>query len=370
MHHSTNFTLKISIKTIVFLIFTAIGQFVYGQTDKEKAEDKGKEAVRLMENEKVDESILLLEEAQKLDPASFDIPYELAYAHYLRKEYTQAITILEKIENHKNATDRLYQLLGNSYDNIKKGNKAVEVYEKGLKKFPNSGYIYLESGILQYNKREDIKALNFFEKGIEVAPELASNYYWAAKIFCRSTEEVWGMIYGELFMNLERNSERTAEISKLLFDTYKNKIKITGEYTFSVSFSKNSTINSNDLKKPDKMKLPFGSGIYEQTLMISMLTVKSIDMNSLDSIRSNFVDNYYLKGYNKTYPNVLFSYQKKVKEAGHLEAYNHWILMKGDEAGFDNWLSTNKVKWESFRKWFGANGLKLDNSNKFFRGQY
>jgi len=101
-----------------------------------------------------------------------------------------------------------------------------------------------------------------------------------------------------------------------------------------------------------------------------MLTVKSIDMNTLDSIRSNFVDNYYLKGYNKTYPNALFSYQKKVKEAGHIEAYNHWILMKGDEDGFDSWLSANKGKWESFRKWFAGNGLKLNNSNKFFRGQY
>jgi len=370
MHHSTIFTLKRSIKAIAILMAIVTGQFVYGQTDKDKAVEKEKVAIQLIETEKVDESIFLLEEAQKLDPTSYDIPYELAYAHYLRKEYIQTITILEKIENHKDVTDRLYQLLGNSYDTIKKGNKAVEVYEKGLKKFPNSGYIYLESGILQYNKREDSKALNFFEKGIEVAPELASNYYWAAKIFCNSTEEVWGMIYGELFMNLERNSERTAEISKLLFDTYKNGIRITGDYSFSVSFSKNSTININDRRKPETMKLPFGSGVYEQTLMSSMLSVKSIDMHTLDSIRSNFVDNYYLKGYNKTYPNILFSYQKKVKEAGYIEAYNHWILMKGDEYSFDNWLSVNKAKWESFRKWFNANRLTINSTNKFFRGQY
>lgn len=39
-------------------------------------------------------------------------------------------------------------------------------------------------------------------------------------------------------------------------------------------------------------------------------------------------------GHDKEYPNILFSFQKQVKDAGHIEAYNHWILMKGDEEAF------------------------------------
>ena len=171
-------------------------------------------------------------------------------------------------------------------------------------------------------------------------------------------------------MNLERNSERTAEISKLLFDTYKSEIKFTGENTVSVSFSKISILSANDLKEPGKIKLPFGVGIYEPTILISMLSEKSININSLDTIRSNFVNNYFMKGYNKTYPNILFAYQKQVKDAGHFEAYNHWILMKGDEDGFDKWLSTNKDKWDNFTKWFRENGLKINDNNKFYRAQY
>ena len=167
-----------------------------------------------------------------------------------------------------------------------------------------------------------------------------------------------------------RNSQRTAEISKLLYDTYKSEIKFTGENSFSVSFSKNSTININDLKDPGKIKLPFGVGVYEPTLMISMLTTKTININSLDTIRSSFVDNYFIKGYDKTYPNVLFSYQKQIKDAGHIEAYNHWVLMKGDEDRFGKWLSTNQGKWDSFVKWFLQNGIKINNENKFYRSQY
>lgn len=359
-----------TIKTIGLLLFITVGQIVFGQTNKEKALAKGQEAINLMDNGKLDESIKLLEEAQKLDPDRFDYPYEMAYANYAKEDYKSAIKILEKNADHKDVTDRLFQLLGNSYDALGKSDKAFEAYDAGLKKFPNSGMIYLEKGNVHWNKKEYDKALPFYEKGIEVDPRFPSNYYRAARIYCGSTEEVWGMIYGEIFMNIERNSKRTSEISKLLFDTYKSEIKFSSDTSFSVSFSKNATININDLKGPGKMKLPFGVGVYEPTLMFSMLSTNSIDINSLDIIRNAFIDNYFKNGHDKAYPNALFSYQKQIKEAGHIEAYNHWILMKGDEDGFDKWYSTNKEKWDSFVTWFSDNGLEINDKNKFYRGQY
>jgi len=110
--------------------------------------------------------------------------------------------------------------------------------------------------------------------------------------------------------------------------------------------------------------------IFEPTFLISMNAEKSIDINSLDRIRSKFIDIYFESERDKTHPNALFSYQKKVKDAGHIEAYNHWILMIGDEDGFDKWLSTNKDKWDSFVKWFVENRLQLSDNNRFYSGQY
>lgn len=362
--------MKKSIQTTAFLLLLTATQIAFGQTNQEKALEKGLAAIKLMDNGKFDESIQLLEEAQKLDPDRFDYAYEMAYAYYSKEDYKKAIKILEKNINHKDASDLLFQLLGNSYDILGKPEKAFEAYDAGLKKFPDSGVIYLEKGNMYWQKNEFEKALSFYEKGIEVSPEFSSNYYRAARIYCNSTEEVWGMIYGEIFMNLERNSKRTAEISKLLYDTYKNGIKFSSDTSFSVSFSQTSTININDLKDPGKMKLPYGVGVYEPTLMLSMLSVKSIDLNSLDNIRSTFVDNYFKNGHDKTYPNVLFAYQKRVKDAGHLEAYNHWILMKGDEDGFAKWGSENEDKWDRFVAWFNENGLEINETNKFYSGQY
>lgn len=358
------------IKTIALLLFVSAGQVAFAQSKQEQALAKARKAIELMDSGKLDESIVLLEEAHKLDPDDINYPYELGYAYYVKQDYKKASKYLESIINSKDANDRVFQLMGNTYDNLGKGDKAIDTYEAGLKKFPNSGSLYLELGVMQMGKKEYNKALGYFEKGIEVEPRFSSNYYWAARIYCSSTEEVWGMIYGEIFMNIERNSKRTAEISKMLYDTYASQITFENGNPASVSFSQNATITITDPSKIGEMKLPYGIGVYEPTLMMALISSNGIDINSLDKIRTGFVDLYFSNGHDQTYPNALFSFQKQVKEAGHLEAYNHWILMKGDENGFTTWQNANKEMWQNFANWFGDNGMPITETNRFYSGQY
>jgi tetratricopeptide (TPR) repeat protein len=362
--------MKQTINLSGILIFLITGHISLAQTNQEKAREKSNKAIELEDGGKVDEAIKLLEEAQKLDPDNYTYPYELGYAYYQKADYKKSIKYLETTMKYKDIQDEVYQLLGNSYDNIGKGDKAIETYKEGLKKFPNSGSLYLEMGIMQMGKKEYSKALDYYEQGIKVDPKFPSNYYWAARIYCSSTEEVWGMIYGELFINMERGTKRTGEISKELFDTYKKEIKFTSDTSFSVSFSKNATIDINALKDPSKMILPFGVGVYEPTLMLSMLDAKKIDLSTLNTIRSNFVDNYFKSEHDKKYPNILFSYQKQLKDAGHMEAYNYWLLSMGDQEEFGKWQTNNKDKWDAFTKWFKDNKIQIDETHRFYSRQY
>ena len=97
---------------------------------------------------------------------------------------------------------------------------------------------------------------------------LKPNYYRAARIYCVTNEELWGMLYGEIFMNLERGSNRTAEISKLLYDTYKREIKFTSDTSYSVSFASSIIVEINDKAS---LSLPYGAMVYEPTLLFSII---------------------------------------------------------------------------------------------------
>lgn len=348
-----------------------LSQISYGQTNKEQALAKAREAVKLEDEEgKYDEAIKLFEEARDLDPENINYGYEIAYAYSGKKEYRKASEILEKLLKHKDVSGRVYQALGNAYDYQGKADKAIDTYEKGISKFPNAGELYLEMGNMKISKKEYDKALGYYEKGIEMDPQFPSNYYWATKLFLGTEEEVWGMLYGEIFINLERNSKRTAEISKLLFDTYKSEIKFTSDTSYSISFSQNASININDLKDAKNFKLPFGIGCYEPLLLLSVGAVRMIDLPSLNGIRTRFLENYFSRDHSKKYPNVLFDYQQKMKIAKQLEAYNHWLLMQGDKEGFQKWINENEEKWEKFKTWFSENKLELDQSHRFHRKQY
>lgn len=353
----------------ILLLLSFQTVFAQSAEDKALARSKAQQAFKLEDEEgKFDEAIKLLEESQKLDPENIAYTYELAYTYSAKKDYSKANEILVKLIKHKDVYDLVYQALGNNYDYLGQPEKAIETYEAGLKKFPKSGKIYTELGNMQANKKDFDKALMYYEKGIEMEPAYAANYYRASKIYLSSTEKVWGMLYGELFMNLDRNSKRTAEMSKLLFDTYKTQIQIKGD-TAKLSFSKNYTLSIDAIKDPKNIKLPFPM-VYEMNLTLALAGQKEITLNSISEIRTNFLKSFIKGGNNLKYPNILFGYQQKLTEQDFLEPYNHWILMMGDEVAFKKWQLANNSNWNNFLKWFGQNTLLIDDNHKFYRLQY
>ncbi len=187
----------------------------------------------------------------------------------------------------KNSMDLYYELVGDCYDDMGKSDKSIDTYSDGLKKFPASGRLHLEIGIALMRKEKYNDALFHFEKGIEVNPEFPSNYYWASRIFCSySTEKVWGMIYGEIFLNLERTTDRSKEISKLLYDTYKSQITFKGDSSVHYSFTEQNTITIKDIKDTvGGLKLPWALSVYEPCLAMNLLKEKSIDLSSLNRKR-------------------------------------------------------------------------------------
>ncbi|MRG46829.1 tetratricopeptide repeat protein [Chitinophaga sp. SYP-B3965] len=340
-------------------------------TGREQAQAKKDKAIQLMDEGKIEPSIALLEEAIKLDPDDLTYPYEIGYAKYLAKDYAATIEIMKKLVKKKYAFPGVYQLLGNCYDMTGDADKAIDTYEKGLKEFPDAGNLYLEMGVMQMAKKDYAKAIGYFEGGVKAAPKHSSNYYWLGKLFCNSDTQVWGMLYGEIFMNIERGSKRTAEMSKLLYLTYKNSIQFK-DTVKTVAFNKLNIVVTDlkDLKGAAELMKSYGTFVYEFLILEAITPENHIDLASLSRIRESFLQGYYQKGHAEKYPNLLFEYQQKVKQNGYLEAYNYWLLSQGNAEEFEIWKGANKTKWEDFIRWFQQNPLEITPENKFYRAQY
>lgn len=352
-------------KIFTIIIFCFLAAFASGQEQLSEAQKKFLDGIKLVDEGNYEEGIKLFKEAQKLDPASSAPQYEIAQAYVRMKEYGTAIEILEKIKNKPDAEDIYYSCLGSCYDMDGDRDKAFEVYKAGLKKFPKSGRIYLELGVVKLDEKKYDKALKYFEKGIEVAPAHPSNYYWASILWADTKDRIWALIYGEIFLNLEKNSKRTENISKLMFDVYKD------GFEFEDNAIKTHLSNTDDVQsskiEADKLMNSFKVKGYEFPMALSAVGQNKIDLKSLNEIRTNYLDFYYKEGYDKIFPNIVFKYQKKVKDAGFLEAYNYWILYDGDRKDQTDWQNKNQETWNKFIKWFDKNPMTIDENNKFVR---
>lgn len=350
---------------IPFLFSFLFGSHVQAQTNKEKAMNNIHQAIVLEDQGKLDEALKLLEEAVQLDPETIQVSYELALGYYSKGAYQKCIDILEKLRTRKDVFSSVFHLLGNAYDKLSNLEKSIDAYIKGIEQFPNAGELYAEMGTMYLARKEYYSAMGWYENGIKMSPAFPSNYYWAAKIFCNSSDAVWGMLYGEIFLIMERDTKRTNEISKLLFDTYRNKITTSQEGNFKVNFS--SPLQNDSLTSK---KVPFAKAVYEPILMLAVLKEKKLDLNAICRLRKYFIDSYFKNGYYQTYPNVLFDFQYRVSKAGYMDEYNHYVLYNGDEKETEKWIGANKKKWDAFMIWFRKNQLQLDSTYRFYRQQY
>ena len=356
---------KLMRKRILGLLLCVLPFSLSAQTDKEIAYSKAKEAIKIMDEGKLDESIRLLEECQKLDSKNYIYPYEIAYAYVQKQEYKKAIKILNKVKKYESINSQVYQMSGNCYSYLGKPEKAIKEYEEGMNYFPNSGNLHLEKGNIFLGQEEYQKAIENYEKGIEVDPTFTSNYFRLAKLFLNSTDKLSGLIYGEIFMNLERTTGRTQEMSELLFNTYKYSITL-GENESKIDFCK-VIIDASEKTPNEDINLPL-CAIFGKNFILAVINQKTIDLNSLSQIRQKFIQNYFTEDF-KNYPNVLFEYQKKLLDNNIFNAYNHYLFQIGAEEEFNNWLEANRSEYDKFVEWYTTNQniIKITNENKFIR---
>ncbi|UAB80824.1 tetratricopeptide repeat protein [Marixanthomonas sp. SCSIO 43207] len=341
-----------------------IGYTILAQSNAEIALSNAKKAIKLMDEGKINESIVMLQESEKLDPENYIYPYEIAYAKILQDKHEEAIDILERIETYDSINSQVYQALGNSYSYLGNPDKALEKYDEGLNKFPNAGNLHLEKGNIYSQQKKYSEAIKNYKTGITVDPMFPSNYYQLASLYLNSNDKLSGLIYGEIFMNIERTTSRTQEVSEWLFHTYKESIKFK-ENSSEVNFC--DIVIDGDQVLKGNLEAPFCM-VFEKNVLLSLIGKEKVDLTSLSQIRIDFLNNYFNEDY-KTHPNVLFSYHKELMDNGLFNAYNHYIFQIAVPNQFDTWLNSHKTEFDDFVDWYtqAENSLKISKNNLFIK---
>ncbi|MGZ3849339.1 MAG: tetratricopeptide repeat protein [Flavisolibacter sp.] len=292
-----------------------------------------------------DNAILVLNRALQQDSKNLDLHKDLALAYYYKKDYVHALDQVKPLLERDDADEAVFQIGGNVYKALEEVKEADKMYKKGLKKFPGSGPLYSEYGELLWEKK-DFDAIKMWEKGIELAPSYAGNYYNAAVYYFYTKDRVWTILYGEIFVNMEYLTERATEMKKLLLQAYKEKL-----------------FNTPDAKDQAKTS-PFASAVLETFNKQSSLVDKGISTETLNMIRTRFILDWY-KTYAAKFPFRLFDYQQQLIKEGMFEAYNQWLFGSVENLpAFDQWTKANNDTYTRFTTFQKGRVFKMP------KGQY
>ena len=314
----------------IFATIIACGLFLVGtaQTVSELQET----ARSFQKSGDFDNAILVLKKATDQEPGNVDLKKDLAISYYLARQYPAAATVLRPLTERPDADEQVFQLAALVERGQLNAKEADRLYKAGLKKFPNSGMLYCEYGdLLEQKDAGQGKGIVMWEKGIETNPEYSGNYYFAAKFYDGTPNQLWSLFYGEIFVNLESYTGRTTEIKNLLFDGYKKL------YAYGIAALK-------------------GKNGFENTTISTFQKQNSLASNGINpdvltAIRARFILDWYNSAEAAKFPFKLLDLHQQLLRMGLFEAYNQWLF--GPAANivvYQNWTASHQPDYTAFNQ--------------------
>lgn len=131
---------------------------------------------------KTAESIATLEKAYTIAPYDVELIYMLAirYAETKNQKVIALCDSLIKLDQTGEHAEPYYYK-GVYYSTIGEKNKAIAMFDEGIKHNYTFLENYIEKGSALYELKKYTEALSVFNLALTVSPKFADNYYWIAK---------------------------------------------------------------------------------------------------------------------------------------------------------------------------------------------
>lgn len=324
---------------LFFPYLTSVGQSEDAITLRENAR-------KFMSQGDYANATIILVRANELAPFATPISKDLAICYYMQNDNAKALNVIRPLLDRENADEQTFQIAGTIYQKMNQPKDADRVYKRALKAFPKSGPLYNDYGDLLWAQK-DYSAITQWETGIKESPQFPGNYFNAAKYYFLSQNKVWSLIYGEIFVNLEPHTSRTAETKNLLREGYKK------------LYSQPNLLS--DIRGKNSFEVAYLTDMNKQNDIV----VRGLNTETLTMIRTRFILNWFDTA-GRQFPLELFNAQKYMLENGLFQAYNQWLFEASQNLNsFQNWTATHGEEYGLFNTYLQNRSFVIP-SNQFY----
>lgn len=299
----------------------------------EKEQQLYQNAIHFMDNGMVDTGIDLLKGLDKAHPSNRAVVYEIVYGYIVKQDYEEAYQWAKKLLKLKDADADSYFIAGNAFDYVGKRKEAIEIYEKGLKKFPNSVRLWVEKGNMAYMMKNYDESVGCYEHAIDIDPNYDASYYRLANLYAMSTDPVWAVMYAQNYQLHASKYDRLMKMGKLIYDLYRENVT-RKDGKWEVTFTKKVNLSAYASLDCD---LPY-NGFFYYTHKVVLdeggFAGDTLTLADVARLHRKYVEIADTTAHD--YYNVpVLDMERAALHEGYLDGYIMWML-RGADAGFGN----------------------------------
>jgi tetratricopeptide (TPR) repeat protein len=251
-------------------------------------------------------ALVIAEQGLRQFPQQIELLNERAYCQLLNKNYAAAVQLIEPLLHRTEANVPTFQIAALIYRALSDRKRVEQAYAIALKKFPQSGVLHNDFGELRWEEKDPAAAIASWEEGIRSDPNYPGNYYHAALYYLPLENNFWGLLYGELFVNLESFTERTTRIKKLLWE---------GNKRFYANLPH---------LQPPAADQEFERACFHLLRQELPLFANGISLKSFQQFQETFTRNWF-DFYAQRFPFRLFDHYRQMIRMNLMEAYLNWL---------------------------------------------
>lgn len=318
------------------------------------------QGVQFHEQGQYDEALAKYKEAEKKDPKSALVKYEMAFTYHAKRDLDKALTYARAATKLKGEglEENLYSLIGTIYDDKGMPDSAIAIYREAFAKVPNSFNIPYNATITYMRMNNADSAYAWVRRSINNSRTHEGSYYYTG--FLSSQMGKWPQFYAYTMY-----STFISKKSEIIRD---NLSRLYGRTKYFV-IKKDSTV---EMYKPTIKQTGSDSTVNNEFLLAiqTMLVTDTLGNRKLydpDSTSAQQME-FLIHILEKTIKLVAFTdeiddpiqrfYQGLIRE-GLVEAFIYSICEPIDRPTFAQWLIKNRNEQGRLYHWFNKEWLML-----------
>jgi Tfp pilus assembly protein PilF len=353
-------------KTIFPLVLLFLGSLAFGQ-NKDAAEELAKEGVAYHDKGDYEGAIAKYDKALQLDKDNLLALAEKAMTLTYMHKYDGAIVCCQQaIEAHPDdkGLASVFVTYGNALDGLHMADKALEVYDEGLKRYPGHYHLYFNKGITLAGVKKIDEALACLQTAVKLNPDHAGSHNAIARLQMVEDKRIPSLLAYSRFFVLEPEGQRAKENLGNVRAMLKGNVEQTGKNSITIKVDSDmlpdSTANGqpkeNDFALTD-LTLALSAGLdydkknkkkTEVERFIRKFELVCATLGETKKDNHGFYWDYYAP------------YFREMKDKGLVETFGYIAFASSDDPKVSKWLKAHGSDIDKFYEWSSNFDWKTD----------